>query len=287
MTQPAATPPASSRAATVHVETRVRNDGSWIGYVTVDNEAKLNSMDLAQIRRLEAAFTTLAADPRLRAIVLTGAGTRAFIGGADLNTLRANDRETGRTFITALHHAHKSIRDCPVPVICRINGFALGAGLETAASCDMRVASRTARLGMPEVRMGIPSVIEAALLPGLIGWGRTRELLLTGDTITAEEALAMGLVERVVGPGELDSVVDHWLDGICASSPQAVRAQKALINRWERSSVEEGVLAGIDALADAYLTGEPQAAIAAFFAQKEDRAREQGAPASASSFKKK
>lgn len=264
MTEPSAPTPSPA----IHVETRVRENGSWIGYVTVDNERKLNSMDLAQIRRLEAAFKTLSDDDRLRAIVLTGAGTRAFIGGADLDTLAANDREAGRTFITALHHAHKAIRNCPVPVICRINGFTLGAGLETAASCDMRVAVRTARLGMPEVRMGIPSVIEAALLPGLIGWGRTREMLLTGETVSADEALAMGLVERVAEPNALDAAVEHWLDGICASSPLAVRAQKVLINRWERSSIEEGVLAGIDALADAYLTGEPQAAIAQFYAAK-------------------
>ena len=262
-------PPPTTPA--VHVETRVRKDGSWIGYVTIDNERKLNAMDLAQIRRVEAAFKTLSTDDRLRAVVLTGAGTRAFVGGADLGTLAANDREAGRTFITALHHAHKAIRACPVPVLCRINGFALGAGLEMAASCDMRVAVRTARLGMPEVRMGIPSVIEAALLPGLIGWGRTRELLLTGETVSADEALAMGLVEKVCAPEALDAAVDHWLDAICAGTPKAIRSQKALISRWERSSVEEGVLAGIDALADAYLTGEPQAAIARFHAEKAKR----------------
>lgn len=258
----------TASAATVHVETRVRKDGCRIGYVTIDNERKLNSIDLAQMRRLEAAFVGLSADESLRAVVLTGAGTRAFVGGADLGMLHASDREAGRTFITALHHAHEKIRICPVPVICRINGFALGAGLETAASCDMRVAVRGAMLGMPEVRMGIPSVIEAALLPGLIGWGRTREMLLTGENVTADEALAMGLVEKVVEPAQLDAAVDRWLDGICASAPQAVRAQKVLINRWERSSVEEGVLAGIDALADSYLTGEPQAAVSAFLAAK-------------------
>lgn len=267
-----ASPPTS--AAAVHVETRVRRDGSWIGWVTIDHERKLNAMDLSQIRRLETAFTTLSADDRLRAVVLTGAGSRAFVGGADIAMIGGSDREAGRTFITALHHAHKAIRNCPVPVICRINGYALGAGLETAASCDMRVAVRSAMLGMPEVRVGLPSVIEAALLPGLIGWGRTRELLLTGANVTADEALAMGLVEKVVEANGLDGAVDHWLDAICASAPKAVRAQKALIARWERCSVEEGVLAGIDALGDAYLTGEPQAAAAHFFAAKAARAAE-------------
>jgi enoyl-CoA hydratase/carnithine racemase len=263
----------TGKAQTVHVDVKERKGGARIATVTVDNEGKLNCLGLAQIRRIEAAFHKLEGDEALRAVVLTGAGTRAFIGGADLNELGTVDREGARTFITALHHAHRAIRSFPVPVIGRINGFALGAGMETAASCDMRVAAKNAVFGMPEVRMGIPSVIEAALLPGLIGWGRTRELLLTGDTISADEALAMGLVERVVAQGEMDEVIDHWLEGICASTPLAVRAQKALINRWERSSVEEGVLAGIDALADSYLTGEPQAAIEAFFAAKRAKAR--------------
>jgi len=114
-------------------------------------------------------------------------------------------------------------------------------------------------------------VIEAALLPGLIGWGKTREMLLTGELSTAAEALAMGLVEKVVPAGGLDAAVEIWLAAICRAAPQAVRVQKALINRWERVSVEEGVLAGIDALSDAYRTGEPQAAIGAFFDQRKQR----------------
>ena len=157
-----------------------------------------------------------------------------------------------------------AIRDCPVPVIGRVNGFCLGAGLEVAASCDIRVAADTAQFGMPEVVMGLPSVIEAALLPGLIGWGRTREILMTGEMFSAAEALAMGFVQKVVPASELDAAVDHWLAAICRATPEAVRSQKALMNRWERVSVEEGIFAGIDALSEAYTTGEPQAAIGAF-----------------------
>ena len=116
--------------------------------------------------------------------------------------------------------------------------------------------------------MGLPSVIEAALLPGLIGWGRTREMLLTGATYSATEALAMQFVEKVVPGADLDAAIEPWLAAICHAKPAAVRAQKALINRWERVSLQEGIYAGIDALSDAYKTGEPQAAIAAFFAGK-------------------
>ena len=239
-----------------------------VARVTIDNQRRLNCLSTPLILELSRAFSRLADDTSLRAVVLTGAGDRAFIGGADLNELGALCADSGRLFITRLHQACQAIRQCPVPVIGRVNGFCLGAGLEVAASCDMRVAADTAQFGMPEVHMGLPSVIEAALLPGLIGWGRTREMLLTGILYSASEALSMGFAQKTVTAAELDGAVDHWLDSICRATPEAVRSQKALMNRWERVSVDEGIYAGIDALSDAYKTGEPQAAIKSFFVSK-------------------
>lgn len=251
----------------VHVKTEVRN-GSRIAQVTVDNQRRLNCVNSTIVVEIAQTFRKLAEEEALRAVVLTGAGDRAFVGGADLNELHAFCADSARLYITRLHQACKAIRDCPVPVIGRINGFCLGAGLEIAASCDMRVAADTAVFGMPEVHMGLPSVIEAALLPGLIGWGKTREILLTGETFPAREALAMGFVQKVTPATGIDAAVAHWLDAICRTTPAASRNQKALMNRWERVSVEEGIYAGIDALSQAYTTGEPQAAIGAFFAAK-------------------
>jgi enoyl-CoA hydratase/carnithine racemase len=256
--------------AGVHVKASER-EGGRIAHVTVDNRARLNCLSSELNVRLCQVFTELGRDSSMRAVVLTGAGERAFIGGADLNELGALCADSARLYITRLHQACKAIRDCPVPVIGRINGFCLGAGLEVAASCDMRAAAEGARFGMPEVAMGIPSVIEAALLPGLVGWGRTREMLLTGEMFGAGEALAMGFVQKVAPVAGLDAAVDQWLEAILRAKPEAVRAQKALMNRWERVSTEEGVLAGIDALSDAYKTGEPQAAIKAFLDAKRAR----------------
>ncbi len=253
--------------ATVHVKTNERKGGT-VATVTLDNRRKLNCLPTPVVVGLREAFERLGRDADLRAVVLTGAGERSFIGGADLSELGAGCADSGRLYITRLHKACKAIRDCPVPVIARINGFCLGAGFEIAASADMRVAADVATFGMPEVVMGFPSVIEAALLPGLIGWGKTREILLTGETFDAAEAKAMGFVQKVVAPAALDAAVEHWLEHILRATPQAIRTQKALMNRWERVSVEEGIYAGIDALSDAYKTGEPQAAIAAFFAAK-------------------
>lgn len=256
--------------AAVHVKTEERAIGR-VATVTIDNQRRLNCLASPTIVALAQAFTKLSGDDGLRAIVLTGAGDKAFIGGADLNELGACCADSVRLFITRLHQACLAIRTCPVPVIGRVNGFCLGAGLEVAASCDMRVSSDTAIYGMPEVHMGLPSVIEAALLPGLIGWGKTREILITGETFGAEPALAMGFVQKVVPAAELDAAVDHWLNLIGRATPKAVRNQKALMNRWERVSVEEGVYAGIDAIAAAYMTGEPQAAIKAFFDAKRSK----------------
>ena len=256
--------------AAVHVQRDERAAG-LVAVVTVDNRRRLNCLSTPLILDLAAAFAGLAGEERLRAVVLTGAGDRAFIGGADLNELASLTPETARLFITRLHQACGAIRDCPVPVIGRIGGFCLGAGLELAASCDVRVAAEGAQFGMPEVQMGIPSVIEAALLPGLIGWGRTREMLLTGALYSAAEALAMGLVQRVAPAAGLDVAVETAIAAICHAQPAAVRAQKALMSRWQRVSVDEGILAGIDALSDAYKTEEPKAAIAAFFAGKKGR----------------
>lgn len=256
--------------AAVRVKTEERPSGR-VATVTIDNQRRLNCLASPTIVGLRQAFEKLSEDAALRAIVLTGAGDKAFIGGADLRELGAADPDAARLFITRLHKACLAIRDCPVPVIGRVNGFCLGAGLEVAASCDMRVSSDNAIYGMPEVHMGLPSVIEAALLPGLIGWGKTREILITGETFGAEEARAMGFVQKVVPAAGLDAAVDHWLGLIGRATPKAVRNQKALMNRWERVSVDEGVYAGIDAISEAYTTGEPQAAIKAFFDAKKQK----------------
>ena len=242
--------------------------GDRVAHVTVDNRARLNCLSTTLVVGIREAFERIAADDTVRAAVLTGAGERSFIGGADLNELGGLCADSARLYITRLHMACRAIRECPVPVIARVNGFCLGAGLEVAASADMRVVAEGAVLGMPEVVMGLPSVIEAALLPGLIGWGKTREILLTGETFGAKEALAMGFAQKVVPAAGLDAAVEHWVTLLLKATPKAVRAQKALMNRWQRVSVDEGVYAGIDALSDAYRTGEPQAAIQAFFAAK-------------------
>jgi enoyl-CoA hydratase len=235
-----------------------RPEGGHVVRLTIDNAAKLNTLNRALMVEIVETLARLGADPALRLVIVTGAGTRAFVGGADIGEIAGLDRDTARDFITLVHRCCDGFRRLAVPVIARIDGYALGAGLELAAACDLRVASERAMFGMPEVRIGIPSVVEAALLPGLIGHGRARRLLLTGETIGAAEALAWGLVDAVAPPDQIDAAVERFAAAILAGGKEAIRLQKALIREWEDLSTSAAVERGIDAFTEAYTTDEPR-----------------------------
>src|SRR5438270_10301390 len=224
--------------ASVKVPIEARESGTT-ARVTIENAAKLNTLDSHLMIAFIGEIEALAKRDDLRAVVLTGAGEKAFIGGADIFEMATLDAERAEAFITLVHRSCNALREMPVPVIARVNGYALGAGLEIAAACDLRIASSNAVFGMPEVKVGIPSVVEAALLPGLIGWGRTRELLLFGENIDAATALAWGLVEYVIAPEALDATVDGRLNALLAAGPRAVRLQKTLMRQWEDSTLSQ------------------------------------------------
>lgn len=231
--------------------------------VTVANDRKLNTLGSGLLLALAEAFAAVPASAR--AVVLTGEGARAFIGGADITEMaRVETPAQGQGFIERVHAACAAIRDCPVPVIARINGWCLGAGLEIAAACDLRIAADTAQFGMPEVRVGIPSVVEAALLPGLIGWGRTRRLLLLGETFSAATMAEWGFCERVVAPDALEAACGEWCELIAHAGPVAIRNQKALIRQWEDLPLCEAIAAGIPAFAASWHTNEAREMMAAF-----------------------
>ena len=249
----------------------VQRDARGVAVVSIDNPAKLNTLNTPVMTDLVAAVQRLGSDDSLRAVVLRGAGERAFIGGADITEMAGLDAASARAFITMVHRSCDVFRRLPVPVIARIQGYVFGAGVEVAAACDMRVATAGSQFGMPEVRLGIPSVVEAALLPQLIGWGRTRQLLLTGDTIDAATAHAWGLVEEVVPAEELDAAVERLVASILASGPSAIRLQKALITAWEVLPLREAIQRGVDSFADALRTDEPRQMMQSFLAGRSAR----------------
>ena len=237
--------------------------------VTIDNQRKLNTLNGELMDEFVLAIEALASDDELRAVVLTGAGEKAFIGGADIDEMSQLDDSTAGAFITRLHRCCEALRDLPVPVVARIQGYALGGGLEIAAACDLRMASDPAIFGMPEVKLGIPSVIEAALLPALVGWGRAREILLLGENFSAADAEKWGLVERVVPAAELDAAVDRCLAAILQNGREALRLQKKLIRAWEDLPMREAIQAGIGAFVNSWQTEEPRKRMREFRARRQ------------------
>ena len=246
-----------------------------VATVTICNASRLNTMSSAMMGEFIEELAALAENRELRAVVLTGDGEKAFIGGADIKEMAAlRDPASARAFISRVHACLAAVRDIPVPTIARIQGYAFGAGLEMAAACDLRVASDNAVFGMPEVRLGIPSVAEAALLPMLVGWGRARQMLLLGENFTAAQALEWKFVERMTLRGQLDDAVQVFVRQALNCAPAAVRLQKSLIRSWEDLPLRAAIAAGIDAFASAYNTDEPQSKMRKFLeAQAERKAR--------------
>ena len=253
---------AKDEQATVKCNIDEYRPGCKVATIKIWNPRKLNVVSTPLLTQLIERCKALTTKQSLRAVVLTGDDTAqekapAFIGGADINEMhRISSSDEARQFITRIHLACSAIRELPVPVIARVDGYALGAGLEIMAACDLRIATETSTFGMPEVRVGIPSVVEAALLPGLIGMGHTRRLLYLAENIRGTQAEAWGLVDRLVpNTQELDAAVRDWVGKICDAGPRAIEGQKRLMQAWEDCSASEGVTAGIDSFASAYEDG--------------------------------
>ena len=250
------------------VELATSPDGGQVATVVYDNAAKLNALNQSQALALAERIAETARNPALRVMVLRGAGERALIGGADIRQMAETTPDEAEAFITSIHRVCDAVRRVPVPVVARLAGYCLGAGLEVAAACDIRIAGEDAVLGMPEVQVGLPSVIEAALLPRLVGWGRSAYLVYTGETIDAATALDWGLVERVVPNRELDAAVAAVIGAIARAAPQAVRLQKELCRDWEELPLRDAVQRGIEIMPRAFATGEARERMQAFLARK-------------------
>lgn len=235
-----------------------REEGGKVAYVLVNNIEKKNALPVEGRAELADVMRQVSLDPDLRCVVLTGVGP-SFIGGANIGQMSEfPDHVVAETGSKTTHHACDSIRRVPVPVIARIEGYCLGAGMEIATACDMRVASTTAVFGMPEVKYGVPSGMEACLIPRLMTWGKAMELVYTGEMIPASEAYHFGYVEKLVEPDELDAQTERWVRSICLAGPRAIRIQKELCRDWEQMSVADAVQAGIRAVGRAHTTDEPK-----------------------------
>ena len=236
--------------------------------LAICNAGSLNILGTAVINAVREGLEQLAKDDTIHALVISGQSEKSMIGGADIKEMAMLDQASAERFISGLRDLCEAVRAFPAPVIARVPGWCLGGGLEFAAACDFRVVSHDSRYSMPEVRVGIPSVIHAALLPRLIGWGRARWLIMTAATIDAQTALNWGLVDVVAEPGGLDNAVEATVELLLECAPQALRSQKAMLKQWEDLPLKESVNMSVKVFGEAYLTGEPQKLMQAFIDRK-------------------
>jgi len=246
----------------------VVRDPRGVVRLTICNAGSLNILGSAAINGVREGLEVLATERQIRVLVVAGQSEKSMIGGADIKEMAKLDQMSAEKFITGLRDLCEAARAFPAPMIARIPGWCLGGGLEFAAACDFRIAAHDAKFGMPEVKVGIPSVIHAALLPRLIGWGRARFLIMTAENIDAPTALAWGLVDVVAPKDGLDAAVERTVAALLECAPEALRSQKALLRQWEELPLRESINLSVEVFGRAFLTGEPQRLMQGFIDRK-------------------
>jgi enoyl-CoA hydratase/carnithine racemase len=213
-----------------------------IAYVTVNRPKVLNALNMATMDELRAAFHEIKNDAEIRVVILTGAGEKAFIAGADIAELAQHDAVRGKEYTHRGQNVLNLIENLGKPVIACINGFALGGGCEIAMACTMRLASENAKLGQPEVKLGIiPGYGGTQRLPRLVGKGIAMQLVLSGEMINAQEAHRIGLVNEVVAPAELIPRAEAIAQKIVANAPLAVQYAMEAVNKGMEMTLPEGL----------------------------------------------
>jgi enoyl-CoA hydratase len=212
-----------------------------IGLLTINRPDKMNAISNELTSELRSLLDELEKDNDLRAVVITGAGDKAFVAGADIKELVDRDARLGRQVSSERQKIFSRIENLPVPVIAAVNGYALGGGLEIALACNIRICSEKAQFGAPEVKLGIiPGDGGTQRLPRLVGLGRAMEMILTGDFIDAQEAYRIGLVNAVVPPEELMDKAMELAKKIASRPPLAVRYAKEAVNRSQEGDTASG-----------------------------------------------
>jgi len=253
----------------------VVKDERGFATLTLVNAKSANIIGTPAIESLLVALSDLAQDQTVRALVLRGTGDAAFIGGADLIEMSNLDPDTAKVFIARLKALCDEIRHHPVPVIARLAGVCLGAGLEIAMACDLRISEDRATFGMPEVKLGIPSVIHAALLSRHIGLSRASWMLLTGHPIDAQTAESWGLIHTLCELDKLDRAVDEAACQLVTLETEVLRQQKRLLRCWESMDLEHAIDASVAEFAKSFETDRPQALMTEFMLTQRARRREQ------------
>jgi enoyl-CoA hydratase len=243
-----------------------------VAIVTIDREEAMNALDVATLTELRDRLKELEADPDTRAVILTGAGERAFAAGADIKYMSALDVAEAKAWGALGHEVSRLLETMPQPTIAAVNGFALGGGCELALACDLRYASRTAKLGQPEINLGI-----------IPGWGGTqrlarattigfaKELVLSGRLVDAEEAERRGLVNAVYEPGELLEKAVETAQLLASKSPIALAAAKAATNRALQGEHADNLIAEGERFAELFASEDAKEGLRAFVEKRKPR----------------
>jgi len=216
--------------------------GDGIGWITINRPDKLNAINVETIDELKTAFRDFEHDAEVKAVILTGAGEKAFVAGADISEFVRLDAELGTHFSRQGQALTRAIENYPKPVIAAVNGYALGGGTEIALACHIRLASENAKLGQPEVKLGIiPGYGGTQRLARLVGKGKAMEMILSGRTIEAKEAGEVGLVNRVVPAAELLSAAEAMAKEIIKNAPLALAYSIEAINHGLDKTLDDGL----------------------------------------------
>jgi enoyl-CoA hydratase/carnithine racemase len=222
-------------------ETLLYEKRNGIGYVTINRPEKLNALNQKVMAELRICFENIQQDKEVRAVILSGAGEKSFVAGADVSELAVQDPVQGQQTSAQGQRTLDCIEDLGKPVIAAVNGYALGGGCELAMACTLRIASENARFGQPEVKLGIiPGYAGTQRLPRLVGKGRAMELILTGEPISAQEACRIGLVNQVVASKDLIAAAETVARKIMTNGPLAVKLSMQAVNHGTEMTQEEG-----------------------------------------------
>lgn len=228
------------------------------GTLSIRNATRLNLLDSAVIEDLIAVLDEIRSLDHMHSLVFRGEGDDAFIAGAHIKEMSGLNPETARNFIRKLKALCDALYHFPTPVIARIPGWCLGGGLEVALACDLRIIANEAHVGMPEVKVGIPSVIHATLLPRFIGTSRSDWMLLTGENIDATTATEWGMMTECAPLTEIDARVEKLTQQFSELGPKVLRQQKALNRRWLEIPLSQAIEETVQAFGQAFTTGEPE-----------------------------
>lgn len=257
-----------------HAALAIADNG--VATLAIRNAGSLNILSTPVVAALSAALADIAQRPEVRVLIMRGEGDKAFIAGADIKEMANYDEAGALVFIDSLRQICDAVRLLPVPVIARVPGWCLGGGLEFALACDLRIAADVANLGMPEVKVGIPSIIHAALLPRLIGKARASWMLLTGEVVDAAQALSYGLVDRVVPLADIDAEIERVANLLAGLGSEVLAQQKRLLREWEDEPLETSIRNGVKEFGLAFNTGEPQKYMGEFVREKQSRKASSG-----------